>query len=509
MRSPGRIPIWAAIACALALPGCTVGPAYESPDGLGVPGDFRFSTEGALDTADIEWWKLFRDPVLDDLIDEALSNNLDVRIAAGRVEEFAARIGLTRSAAFPQVGYDGGAGQAQNSRELNPAAQRISSFFEANLNVGWELDVFGRIRRATSAAEADTLQAEEVRRGVILTLVSSVATSYVALRGLDDQLAISHRMLQSRGETVELFEKQYDKGIISQLELAQIRSEYERTAATIPAIERDIAVLENSLSVLLGRPPGEITRGSELKALAMPPIPAGLPSDLLTRRPDLRGAEQAMIAANERVGVAVAEFYPRFNLTGALGLASDDLSDLFKSSAGTYTAAAGIAGPLFTAGFLENQLRGAEAAERRAVDEYRQSVLTALREAEDALVTRTTTIDEAEAQTRQVNELTRYAGYAQQRYDNGYVGFLEVLDAERDLFDAELQQVRLAAARYASVIAIYKAFGGGWVEIAETTADGADAPDATPNATPNATPGSAPAAPEPDAAETVPESDGG
>lgn len=454
---------------------CRVGPEYQPP-ALGVAAEdtFRFAMLEAAGDADAAWWSGFGDPVLDQYIEEALRNNIDLRVAAARVEEFAARIGLTRSSAFPQIGYDAGAARRQNSRELGVGAAsgpRVSEFFETNLNVGWELDLFGRIARATDAAMADTLAAEELRRGLTLSLVSSVATTYIALQSLDEQLEISKRKLDTRQETVALFTMQFEQGVISRLELAQIRSEMERTAATIPAIEREIALLENALSVLLGRTPGEVDRGKSLGSLRMPPIPAGLPSDLLLRRPDLREAEQRLIAANERVGVAVAEFYPRFSLTGALGVASDDLSRLFRSSATTSSLAAGVAGPLFTSGFLENQLGVAEARERQALESYRAAVLTALRESEDALVTVTTTDAEAEAQGRQVEALAEYASLAQLRYDNGFVPYISVLDAERDLFDAELQRARLRASVLASAIGVYKAFGGGWVQIAESMAD--------------------------------------
>lgn len=475
-----------ALAAALAAAGCRVGPEYEPPE-LPAPASdrFRFAADDARETADTAWWGLFDDPVLDALVDEALRSNLDLRVAAARVEEFAARIGIARSSAFPRADYDAGAGRTQQSREIGVGrlGPRISEFFEANLNVGWELDVFGRIARSTDAAVADTIAAEELRRGLILSLVSSVATSYIGLRSLDRQLDIAAQKLATRRDTVRIFTMQFERGVISRLELEQIRSELERTAATIPAIEREIATLENALSVLLGRPPGPIARGLDIDALAAPPIPAGLPSDLLRRRPDLREAEQRLIAATERVGVAVADFYPRFSLTASLGLASDELSQLFTASAGTYSLAAGVLGPIFTAGLLENQLGVAEASERQALETYRAAVLTALREAEDALVTRSTTAEESAAQSRRVDALAQYAGLADQRYDNGFVGYLEVLDAERDLFDAELERVRLRASLLGSVVGVYKAFGGGWVEIAErravaSTGDHAGGPEA-------------------------------
>lgn len=477
-RRAGVAAAWVASgAIALLAGGCTVGPEYERPEVVS-PDSFRTPAGDAIDAVDVAWWSGYEDEVLDALIEEALASNPDLRVAVARVAEFSARIGITRSAAFPQVSYNGDGGRSQGSRETDtyvPGSSRIIDFYEANLSVGWELDVFGRVRSATDAAIADTLAAEEGRRGVVLTLVTSVATSYITLLSLDEQLAIAERVLESRRETARLFQLRYDKGIISQLELSQIRSELESAAATIPVLQRDIARVENALSVLLGRPPGDIERGAVLTGLSQPVVPAGLPSDLLRRRPDLRGAEQSMIAANERVGVAVASFYPSFNLTASLGVASGDLDDLFDSSASTYSLAAGIAGPLFTSGFLENQLAVAEAQELQAIEAYRGAVLTALREADDALITRTTSVDEFDALTRQVEELSRYAVLAQERYDNGFVAYIEVLDAERTLFDAELQKTQRQAALLASYIGIYKAFGGGWVEIAESIADGVEA----------------------------------
>jgi multidrug efflux system outer membrane protein len=479
-------PLTAVIIAGSLAASCTVGPEYERPDAA-VPESFRYATPGALDTADIDWWTLFGDPVLGDLVDEALLNNYDVRIAASRVEEFAARVGIERSGAFPQVSYDANAGVNQISRETSPGntgADRVSDIYTANLNVGWELDIFGRIRRATEAARADTLAEEEVRRGVILSLVTSVATSYIGLRSLDEQLEISRRTLESRRRVVDLFELQYDKGVISQLELAQVRSELERTAATIPAIERDIALLENSLSVLLGRPPGPIARGCSIDELTLPPIPTGLPSDLLQRRPDLREAELRLIAANERVGAALADFYPRVSLTGSFGVASDDLAQLFTSPATTYSLGAGLLGPLFTAGLLENQLNVAEAQERQLLDTFRLAVLTALRESEDALVTRSTLVEQVDAQSRRVESLSVYADLADKRFDSGYAAYIEVLDADRDLFDAQLQLVQFRASVYNAVIGVYKAFGGGWVETAEAITE----PDAQPDAQPGGEP---------------------
>jgi len=460
----------------VGLTGCAVGPDYQPPD-IATPPQYRFDIANRDGDTDALWWRAFGDPVLDELIDEALANNFDVRIAAGRVEEFAARIGIVRAEMIPQLSYGAEALQQQNSREIGLGklgGDRVTAAFNASLNLTWELDLWGRVRRATEAARADLLAAEANRRGVFLTLVTSVATSYVQLRGLDEQLAIAERRLESRAETLELFQLQLEKGMISELEVAQVRSEYERTAAAIPAIRRDIAKLENALSVLLGRPPGPIARGRPLEALAAPPIPAGLPSELLERRPDLRAAEQRLVAANARIGAAIAQFFPRIALTGALGVASDELSNLATSSAGIYSIAASVTGPIFAAGRIQGQVDAAEAVTRQALDQYLQSLLSALRESEDALITVTTTRDETAAQARQVDALARYESLARRRYDNGYVDYLEVLDAERQLFDAQLQLIRLEAAELGSIIAVYKAFGGGWVDQISTPAPADD-----------------------------------
>ena len=468
-RPRGRT-AWATVLLAAALPtGCTVGPAYERP-AVTLPEAFRFDASGDVDAADTAWWAAFGDPVLERLVVEAVAGNRDVRLAAARVEEFAARLGIARSAAFPQVDAGGQAQRNRRSLEVAPGAaggDRTSDFFSATLNVGWELDLWGRIQRASDAARAEILAAEESRRGVVLTLVSSVAQGYIGLRSLDAQLEVAREKLRTWQASLALFERRLERGVISELELAQVRSELERTAAGIPAIERDIARLENSLSVLLCRPPGPIERGLALDELAPPPVPGGFPAELLGRRPDLREAELRLMAATERIGVARADFYPRVSLAAALGLAADDLSRITRGSAGTGQLAAGIAAPLFTGGLLRSRLEQAEAIERQAIEQFQRTFLTALLESEDALVTRSTTIAEVAAQRRQTEALARSAELAQTRYDNGYVGYLEVLDAERDLFDAELAGIRLRASLQASVIGIYKAFGGGWVAEAE------------------------------------------
>ncbi|NKI34271.1 efflux transporter outer membrane subunit [Wenzhouxiangella sp. XN79A] len=465
---------------ALVLTGCAVGPSYERP-ALELPETWRIELDHAEAAIDTAWWRAFDDPALDALIDQAVARNLDLAVALERVREFAARVGITASGRWPQLGYDASAARARLSRETGIGAlggSRTADSFEANLNVSWELDLWGRIARAEDAAEADFLAVEENRRALVLALVTAVAETYIELRGLDAQLQVAKASLDSRRQSLELFELQLERGVLSELEVAQLRSEFERTAATLPALERAIALTENALSVLLGRPPGAIPRGRALTELTGPPIPAGLPATLLERRPDLRAAEQQLVAATARIGVARAERFPRIALTGLFGLASSELSRLAESSAEQAALAAGLSGPLFTAGRVRGGIEAAEAAAAQADLRYRAAVLTALREAEDALVVHATTRTERDAQLRRVAALRDYRRFAVMRYDTGYTSYLAVLDAERSLFDGELQALRTAADALRALIGLYKALGGGWIDRAlAPPADGEATPE--------------------------------
>jgi len=461
--------------------GCTVGPDYVKP-ALDIPDDWRYSIEDATGTVNTQWWEQFDDPVLDALIIEALVNNKDVRIAAARVEEFAARVDITRSGFYPQIGYDGAASRDSTSLDaasgLPAGSSRINDNYLAALNVGWELDVWGRIRRATEASRAQLLAAEEVRRSVILTLVSAVASSYINLRNLDRQLEIARRTLQARGETVELFQIKFEGGVVSELEVAQIRSEYEQAAVSIPSLERQIALQENALSILLGHNPGEIPRGKTIDQLALPQVPEGMPSELLIRRPDIQRAEQDLIAANAQIGVARSQYFPTISLSGLFGYASTELSNLLQGSSEIWGVGADALGPIFTGGRISSQVRASEAVERQALVGYAQTVQTAFQEVDDALISNVKRREELAARGRQVAALQDYARYAQLNYDEGQVSYIEVLDSERRLFDAELLHTQSMNDVYASLVDLYKAMGGGWIQQAETVANETDyAPD--------------------------------
>jgi multidrug efflux system outer membrane protein len=469
-RGAARLAVLAAFAAVLG--GCAVGPDYQRPV-VEAPETYRFEDVKARDTANLKWWLLFGDAEMERLIGIALAENKSVLIAAARVEEFYGRYGAQRGQQFPQVAVQADAGSQRLSRLSTPpipSGDVTADFFVVDLGVAFEIDLWGRLRRASEAARADLLSAEENRRTVILSLVAAVATSYVNLLDLDRQLEVARNTVNSRAESLRIFEIRFEGGVISEMELQQVRSEYEVALAAIPLLEAQIAQQENNLSVLLGRNPGPIARGGVLDALVLPTVPAGLPSELLERRPDIRQAEQQLIAANARIGVAKAAFYPSISLTGLLGSASDDLSELFTGPAKTWTYAATLGQPLFTGGTLLGQLRVSEAQQQQALLAYQQAIQTAFGEVENALVDQARTRERVAVQRRQVSALERYAQLARLRYDDGYTSYIEVLDAERSLFEAQLQLTQTQGQLYFALIELYRALGGGWVDHAEQLA---------------------------------------
>ncbi|MEI6315377.1 MAG: efflux transporter outer membrane subunit, partial [Syntrophus sp. (in: bacteria)] len=319
-------------AVAWLLGGCMLGKDYKRPT-VDTPQNWRFEEKDAKALANTAWWSQFQDPVLSDLIQTALKENKDIRIATARVEEYMGKLGVTRSDLFPQVGLGPVNAGRQRLTEVGPTGWQTglpstSYTYQASLNANWELDIWGKLRRATEGARADLLSTDEARRAVIMTLVASVANGYINLLNYDQQLVISRETLKSRGDSLQIFEKRYQGGVISELELNQSRSEYEEARAVIPQLEKNIAQQENAINLLLGRNPGPITRGKTLDQLVLPTVPEGLPSDLLDRRPDIREAEQNLVAANARIAVAKALYFPSISLTGLFGFASADLSDL-------------------------------------------------------------------------------------------------------------------------------------------------------------------------------------
>ena len=452
------------------LTGCmTVGPDYKRP-AIDTPVAWRFEEKDVRDLANTAWWQQFNDPVLNGLVSTALEQNKDLLIATARIEEFFGRYFSTRGDQFPSAGGNADAfrqrlsekGFSRFDGKDNPYNQ-----YEAFLNAGWEIDFWGKFRRATEAARAELLGTEDGRRTVVLTLVSAVAAAYVDIRSLDKQLDITQRTADSRKGTLELFQLRFQNGIISEVDLSQAESEYEDALARIPDIERAIGQTENALSVLLGRNPGPIPRGLPLDALILPAVPAGVPSELLERRPDILRAEQTLIAANARIGVAKSLYFPTISLTGAFGTVSTDLSSLFTASSRAWNYGVPVSVPLFTAGRIGGEVKAAEAAQQLAVYSYQQTIQNAFREVDDALLDRGKSGQRLDALSRQLKALNNYARLARLRYDEGYTSYLEVLDADRSLFNVELAHTTGQNVLFRSLINIYKSMGGGWVDQTE------------------------------------------
>ena len=454
----------------LVTAGCMVGPDYRRP-ALDIPKSFQHELTDAKDAANTEWWKKFQDPVLDGLIAEAVANNKNVRIAAANIEQAAGLLTQTRAPLFPQVSYGADAGQQRVSdNNAAPLAKGISNPFTTTQLFGgvtWELDLWGRVRRLSEAAQANLFATEEARRGVILSLVASVAGSYLQLRGLDEQLAIAKRSQATYAESVKLYELQFQYGLVSQIIVEQARTQYETATVQIPQFESQIVQTENALSILLGRNPGPIARGKTIDQLAFPDVPAGLPSQLLERRPDLVQAEQNLIAANAQIGAAKALYFPTISLTGAYGYQSENLSDLFKGPSRVWSYAGSITGPIFTAGAISGQVQQSEAVQKAALLSYEAAIQSAFADVENALISREKLTGQIEAQERLVKASQEYERLAKLQYDGGYAPYLTVLSAQQQLFPAELNLTQFRAALFTSYANLYKAMGGGWVDLVQ------------------------------------------
>jgi len=448
------------------LAGCMVGPDYKRP-ALENPTAWRIEEKKAQETANTAWWHQYNDPVMNALIDEALKQNLDLRIATARIDEYVGWYWVERSGLFPQIGGNADAGRSRISEEgtapLSPQVKNPADFYQGVFSTSWEIDLWGKLRRATEASRAELLASEEARQAVILSLVSAVANGYISLRDLDKQREIAVRTAKVREDAYKLFKQRFEGGVVSELELNQVKSEYEQALATIPQIEKQVTFQENALSQLLGRNPGPIARGKGMDELILPVVPAGLPSDLLEKRPDIRQAEQVLVAANARIGVARAQYFPTISLTGFFGWASTDLSNLFTGPAQVWSWSGSLTAPIFTGGAIMGQVKAAEAIQQQALLSYQSTIQTAFREVDDALVDQKLTREQLEAQQRQVDSLREYTRLAWLRYENGFTSYLEVLDAERSLFSAELSHAQTQGVLFGALVNLYKAMGGGWV----------------------------------------------
>lgn len=446
------------------LSSCALGPDYERPKSDQTE-QFRMATAApdAPSLANLPWWELLKDEELQKLVRIALEENKDLQRAAATVEEFQARALVAKSDFLPGVTASGNAPAfGRKTVFLFPGfANPFNYYLQGNLS--WEIDIWGRIRRSTEAARAELLAREENRRAVVLQLVSGVAEAYFNLRQFDMQLDIAKRTQQSWDESVRIAQARLRQGMTSKLDADQFEAERANAVARTAELERQMVQAENHLSVLLGRKPFAIPRGKSLTEQVVPPeVPPGLPSELLLRRPDLLQTEQELAAATARIGAAKADRFPKISLTGLLGSASPQLSQFFTDPASYGVAGAGFTGPLLNGQVLGFQQEAAEAQAKEALAQYQQTVLTAFREVEDALVAVRTARAQNEAQQAQVAALQSALRLAELRYKGGLANYLDVLVARRNLFEAELAMTGSRRLHLVSVVQLYKALGGGW-----------------------------------------------
>jgi multidrug efflux system outer membrane protein len=451
------------VLAALLLAGCAVGPNYRRPP-VTPPADTRgqITPVEAQSLADLTWWDVFDDPVLAGLVDEAIRANHDLAAAAARVEQARQLVGVARADLFPQIGYQG---QAARGRTFvaDPFPNITGNTFLGAFNMAWEIDIWGRIRRATESARAQYLGTEDFRRGVLLTLVSDVASAYFTLLDLDRELQISHETTKTFEDTVALFTRRYEGGIGTLLEVARGRAALAQAAATIPVFESRILTTENQICVLLGRNPSPIPRGRPLDAQTVPPtVPVGIPSQLLERRPDIRQAEAAVIANNADVGVTVGNFFPRLGLTALYGGQASDIENVVKKSGNVWAIAASLAGPIFQGGRLLSSYRATKAGWEESVERYQQTTINAFAEVSSTLV-RHHNLKDARAQLqKQVDSLQQAVDLSLERYNEGISSYYEVLEAQQQLFPAQLALSQTTRDQLTSLADLYRALGGGW-----------------------------------------------
>lgn len=457
------------VLAALMMASCTVGPNYKRPV-VQVPADHRGAetAAAAASLADTKWFDLFQDPTLTRLVTTALQQNFDLRMAAERVLQARALVRVRRADLFPTI--EGSAdvvgariSQAGANQAIPSGVDPEVTYAQAGFSLGWEIDVWGRIRRLNEAARAQYFATEEARRGIVTTLIADVTEAYLALRALDLELAIARRTRDVAVNGLRLTQARRDRGVATALDVRQAEQLLHIASGQLAGLEREIAQTENALSLLLGQAPGDVARGLELEAFRVPPsVPAGLPSALIERRPDIRQAEQELIAANAQIGVARAEYFPRISLTGFLGVQSRALSELLTGPARRWTASAGATVPIFNAGRTGANVRFAEAVQRELVVSYQKAIFTALREVADSLTGYRRTSEQRAAQERLVEALRAATQLSTERYEGGVDNYLQVLDAQRNLFEGELDLARLRQQELSTLVQLYRALGGGW-----------------------------------------------
>jgi outer membrane protein, multidrug efflux system len=449
-----------AVVCACLISSCAVGPDYKRPE-LKLPSQHRgaLSEEDKVSLADLPWWEIFKDADLKLLIEEALLNNYDLRIASARVEEVRELARIKRGDYYPQVNYSAMDNYGRNVPSYALPAGTHSNAFTGNIQMQWELDVWGRVRRGSESARAKYFASIEAKRDITLILISELAKAYFELLELDKELEIAKRTRQSFSDTYKMFTRRYKKGVSSLLESSRAGASLSQTAANIPDIEVRIFEKENQINFLLGRNPGPIPRATGLaEQYLVPKTPAGIPSTLLERRPDIRKAEQLLVSANAEIGLAKANFFPQFSLTGLLGTSSSDL----KTFSSSWALGGSLMGPLFEGGKISANYQASKYAYEQVKAEYEKTVTNAFREVADALMLQEKLIEEKKQQERAVKFLQKATKLSSHRYSKGLSNYIEVLDAQQQLLSAEYNLARTERDRLLAIVQVFKALGGGW-----------------------------------------------
>src|SRR5262245_54752523 len=462
----------AGVCVAVLMAGCAIGPNYKRP-AVDAPGNFRFDTGQSTNSlGDLPWWEVFKDPILLDLITAAITNNYNLRQAVARVEQARNLAVVARAPLFPEIGYGGNVGRGRNALFNSPAALNgvTRSSASASLNAFWEIDLWGRIRRLSEAARAEYLATDEARRGITTALVSDVATAYFQLLQFDEELAIQRAATNAYASSLRLFQDRLNNGVASKLETDRAAAALANAASVIPRLELSIAMTENQLNSLLGPHPGPIQRNSLTNQVPVTPnLPAGLPSELLRRRPDILAQEQFLIAANANIGASLANFFPQIGLTTFIGKVSPELSAFTAGSANMWNVGASVAGPLFQGGQLRAQYRASKAQFDEARAAYELSILTAFQEVSDALIARDK-LGVARAYNEQAAlALAASVDLATQRYIGGRSSYYEVLQAQQELYPTQRTQVQAQVGELVAIIQLYKALGGGWQSVPMTS----------------------------------------
>ena len=446
---------------ALAVAGCALTPDYERPD-LDIPAEYVEPRPSGESIANLDWWELFQDEQLQELVRIALAENKDLGSALARISEARSQVTVVRANQYPFLDIFGFGGRGKASEIVIPGASTRDNF-EVAADLSFELDLWKRLSRATEAAKADLLATEAAYRNVTISLVANVASFYLLLRDLDARLAISQRTVAGRRDSLRIIQARFDRGTLPELDVNQAQIELAVAEVAVASFERQVVQTNNALRTLLGRNPGPVPRGLTLAQQVFPPeVPPGLPSELLRRRPDVVAAEEQLIAETALVGVAEALRYPSIRLTGSLGAISDELSDLDSDRAETWNIGGDLLSPIFNSGQLKAQSDAQRSRTEQALREYEATLQLAFQDVEDALVALRTLRQEHAARLRQVVAARNAARLSRARYDGGVVDYLEVLDSERSLFASELDQSATLQRSLNAVVQLYKALGGGW-----------------------------------------------